>query len=301
MTGGRTCAVAVFLAGALVPMASAQIVATSLPREPESASPKKWAVHVMASPLAQWHYQEVFIDIGNGYSVLGDIEGTPRSKVMLAAEVSFGRSDGFVVSAGGWYNKVGTHTFDFMGPLTLPPGPDFPEGYTDIHRAIFDTDLTMVEYHAAVSYKGLGLQAGMVSTSGAFKSGEFVDAFGRRRNPPTPYSEDDLPKAETTDYDLFLVYKRGFGRASIAVGAGGYRKQGIEGGFNASPLRTETAKTVPSVFGAASIKVYRGLGVDASYWYIGRSDATDEVGDLGAITLATDQQSRLTLGLGFTF
>jgi hypothetical protein len=300
----RTClAAACMLAAA--PVASAQIIATSLPDEPARASRKKWAVHVMASPLAQWRYNEVFLDFTNAsdYAVVGEIVGKPRSRLMIAAEASFGRGDGLVLSAGGWYNQLGAHTFDVTGAVFFPPSPEDPDGYVNLHYAAFRTDLSVLEYHVGVSYKGFGLQAGVVRTSGEFTSGEFVNGDRSRLNPPIPYPTQDLPKANTTDYDLFLVYRRGLGhqgRASLAVGVGGYRKQAIDG-VNVSPLRTGDAKTVVSAFAAAGLKVYKGLGIDASYWFVGPSDAPDEVAEFSGFTLASDQQSRLTIGIGFTF
>jgi hypothetical protein len=298
----RTCLVVACMS-TLGLTASAQIIATSLPSEPEKASPKKWAIHVMASPLAQWRYNEVFLDfVDPSFSVAGDIVGRPRSRLMIAAEASFGRADGLVLSAGGWYNELGAHTFDVTALVGFPATPEDPDGYVNLHYAAFRTDLSMLEYHVGVSYKGFGLQAGVVSTSGEFTSGEFVSGDGRRFDPPIFYPTD-LPKADTTDYDLFLVYRRGLGnqdRASLALGVGGYRKQAIRG-VNVAPLRTGDTKTVLSAFAAAGLRVYKGLGLDASYWFVGPSDAPDDVAEVSRFTLASDQQSRLTIGVGFTF
>jgi hypothetical protein len=300
----RSVAAAV-VAAALAPSASAQIIASSLPSVSEPTSGKKWAVHLMASPLAQWRYNEVFVDeLESRYAVLGEIVGKPSSRVMLAGEVSFGRRDGVIVTAGGWYNKLGTHTFDIAGALILPPSPEFPDGYNDIHYAVFETNLSMAEGHAGVSYKGLGLQVGVVATSGSFDSGEFVNADGSRRTPRTDYGT--LPDAKTMDYDIFAVYRRAFAareRLSVAVGVGAYRKQAGRKDTSdfSPPLRSGKDKTVLTAFAAAGVNIVKGLGVDVSYWYIGKSDATEEVGNRADLVLASDQQSRLTVGVGFTF
>jgi hypothetical protein len=134
-------------------------------------------------------------------------------------------------------------------------------------------------------------------------SGEFVNSDGSRRVPPTEYITPELPNVDTTDYDLFAVYRRGFGRrgrTSLAVGGGLYVKEAIEGA-NVSPLRTGETKMVPTAFAAASLMLYKGVGLDASYWYVGASDAPDDVGRAAGLTLTSDQQSRLTIGVGLTF
>jgi len=304
--GTRTLLTAL-LAIALAPAASGQIIATALPRqqEGEGERDRKWIFHVMAAPLAKWRYNEVFLDVQpSAYGVFGEIVGTPSSKFMVAGEASFEPRDGLVLSLGGWLNGVGAHTFDVTGALVLPPGsPGFPDGYMDVHYATFRTDLTMVEYHFAMSYKGFGVQAGVVSTGGKMTSGEFVNSDGSRRNPPTEYITPELPNVDTTDYDFFAVYRRGFGRrgrTSLAVGGGLYVKQAI-GGSDVSPLRTDDTKIVPTAFAAASLTLYKGVGIDASYWYVGASDAPDDVGRFAGLTLASDQQSRLTIGVGLTF
>ena len=54
---------------------------------------------------------------------------------------------------------------------------------------------------------------------------------------------------------------------------------------------------MPSGFVTASVGVFRGLGIDASYWYVGKTKASR--GSEAFVT--SDAASRFTIGLGYTF
>jgi hypothetical protein len=202
---------------------------------------------------------------------------------MFAGEAVLGKPSGINFSAGAWYNKVGTNTFDLVG-----------FSGADVVTAKLETSLTMFELHGGVFVKNFGLQLGMVKTSGDFFGGTRTSIRGVPVN--LPFATPDSA-AKTTDLDVFAVYKGHLGdRLSLSVGAGAYRKQGVDD----SPLRDANAQTVASGFVAASANVVKGFSVDGSFWYIGKAKAEIATATLG-FDLQSESQNRLTLGVGYTF
>lgn len=301
----KVVAIAILGLGAFVAPASAQIIATSIPRADSGgkAAEKKFAFHVLAAPLAKWKYGEVFIgDIGPDLAV-GTVQAKPNSDFLLAGEVAFKAGRHWTVGVGGWYNKVGNTTYGFDGDVLFSDG--FGQMTVDLGG-----DLTIYEGHANLFFKDIGIQAGVVRTSGTigdnakyktftfdgqpFKCTDLLSASDCNNN------AIDVFKGNTTDWDVFAVYKHAWGGKSplsISLGAGGYRKQGSSD----TPLRSTDSTTVFTAFATASVSVYKGLGLDASFWYIDKTDATKGEGSLASKSAGTDSQSRFTIGLGYTF
>ena len=279
---------------ALASPASAQIIATSIPRADTvgAAAEKRWAFHVMGSPFAKWNYGELYLDPND---VFGTIQGTPNSDFLFAGEIVFAAGTNFTIGLGGWYNKIGTNEFDFVGFDVTGAA-----GFADI-SAVLDTDIKTYEGHVAIFYKDVGVQGGLVRTTGRLgPNGRVTLVNDIPVNAPFTLSVGD---AETTDWDVFGVYKHGFGgrdgegRAGLAIGAGIYRKQGIAG---ASPLRLPDDQTVFTGFATLNINVYKGLGIDVSYWYVGPTAETRGEGIFAGQDFANDSQSRFTVGLGIS-
>jgi hypothetical protein len=283
--------------------ASAQIIATSIPREETAGTgkgvtgvEKKFAFHVMGSPLAKWNYSELYLDPND---VFGTIHGTPNSNFLFAGEAVFAAGTDFSIGVGGWYNKIGGHQFDFAG-YSVVPEPEAPAGSLNIN-AVLDTDIKAYEGHIGLFYKDVGIQGGVVKSSGSVgPNGQITAVNGRSLSAPFTLHS---PDANTTDLDLFGVYKHAFGgkggspvRAGLALGAGIYRKRGISSG---SPLRRPDDNTVFSGFATLNLDFYKGLGIDVSYWYVGGT-GTFNPGS-GFSSFAGDSQSRFTVGLGYTF
>lgn len=270
--------------------ASAQIIATSIPRAEAvgAAGEKRWAFHVMGTPFAKWNYGELYLDPSD---VFGTIEGNPNSDLLFAGEIVFAAGSSLSIGLGGWYNKIGTNEFDFTG-FDVAGAADF----ADI-GAVLDTDIKTYEGHVGIFYKDVGIQGGIVKTTGRLGPTARITMFNGVpiSGEPFPFS---VPDAETTDWDVFGVYKHGFGgrdgqgRAGLAIGAGIYRKQGIAGG---SPLRLPDDQTVFSGFATLNVNVYKGLGIDVSYWYVGPTGETFEGEEF-----PDDSQSRFTVGIGIS-
>ncbi|HSB61285.1 MAG TPA: hypothetical protein VLI67_06175, partial [Vicinamibacteria bacterium] len=275
---------------ALASPASAQIIATSIPRADTvgAAAEKRWAFHVMGSPFAKWNYGELYLDPSD---VFGTIQGTPNSDFLFAGEILFAAGTNFSIGVGGWYNKIGANEFDFDGFDVTGVA-----GFADI-GAVLDTDIKTYEGHLGIFYKDVGIQGGIVKSTGKLGPTARITRFEG-----VPISGDrfpfSVPDAETTDWDVFGVYKHGFGgrdgqgRAGLAIGAGIYRKQGIAG---TSPLRLPTDETVFSGFATLNVNLYRGIGIDVSYWYVGPTGET-----FGGEEFPDDSQSRFTIGIGIS-
>lgn len=286
---------------ALAAPASAQIIATSIPKEfaTGTAGEKKWAFHIMGSPFAKWKYGEVYIGaIDDSVALsLGNVQATPNSDYLFAGEVAFKAGENWSVGVGGWYNKVGKTVYTFDGDNL-----DF-DGNVFGLVADLDGDLSLYEGHVGLFYKDIGLQAGIVRTTGQI--GTNVTArtfrFGGQEFPCTSDCQFAVPtdKGDTTDWDAFVVYKRSWGGSNpvgVSLGAGVYVKQGVTD----SPLRDAVNKNVFSGFATANIGVYKGLGIDTSFWYIDKTDAIGS-GDTRLGTRGNDNQYRFTVGLGYTF
>ena len=292
----KAVVMAMALCGLALP-ASAQIIATSIPRAEGAGKGKaagteeRFAFHIMGSPLAKWNFGELYLDYSD---VIGTIHSTPNSNFLFAAEAVLAAGSDFSIGVGGWYNKIGSHEFDFSGR-------PFDQGVYNITGniyAVLDTDIKTYEGHVGLFYKDFGVQGGIVNTTGSVgPNGHLTAVHGQ---PATaPFTLEARPDAKTTDWDLFGVYKHSFGsrrtgstQVGLSVGAGMYRKQGVTG----SPLRSDKDLTVFSGFATLNLDLYKGLGIDVSYWYVAKTDA-----DTPAGPVAGKSQSRFTVGVGYTF
>jgi hypothetical protein len=296
---GKAFAVAMGLCALALP-ASAQIIATSIPRAESAGQGKsattgeKFALHFMVSPLSKWSYGELYIDYN---LLLGSIKGSPNSKFLLAGEAAFALGSDFSVGVGGWYNKIGAHAFDFNGVVALPAYQGVSLG------ARIDTDIKIYEGHVGLFYKDVGIQGGVVKTTG--RIGPNLTITSVAGTPTTGLEPIPItyPDAKTTDWDLFGVYKHSFGhtgspRLGLALGAGMYRKEGIAEG---SPLRAAESSTVFTTFGSLNLDLFKGLGLDVSYWYVAAPSSIAGTGDFANDRFSSDAQSRFTVGLAYTF
>ncbi len=296
----------VLLGVALAAPASAQIIATSIPGEGAAGggtgSGKRFALHLMASPLSKWRYNEIATGAtlnGPGTVLLVDsgvFTGTPNSDYLLAGEMAFKLSDSWSVAVGGWYNKVGKVTYDFdietVG-FSLATG-DFISD-VDHLTGTLDGDLKVSEGHAAIFYRSVGIQGGIVHTNSTITNSRIATSRSPINVGEALGTIEGSNKAN--DMDLYGVYKLGGGESAhpwgISLGAGVYRKKGT----TESSQRAAEDQTVPSGFVTASVGVFKGLGVDASLWYVGKTKASR--GDQAFVT--SDAASRFTIGIGYTF
>jgi hypothetical protein len=287
---------------ALAVPASAQIIATSIPREDTgggtgSNAEHRFALHLMASPFAKWKINS-YVEEPKG-SDFPDFQQAAttdsRSKFIGAAEVAFAAGSNWSVGVGGWFNSLGEPDVDIF-ELDLNNGTVF--------GGVATQKLRVSEVHGNLFYKDIGVQAGIVHTSATltgFRAGSvLVDLISEE----TITFPRDITLSEagvqeqtftTNNWDAFLVYKHG-GPAgsrtpwSVSLGGGVYRD-------------TEAGETKPSAFATASVGIFRGLGIDASFWYVGGSKPTaarQELGDL-LENAVSDNLSRFTIGVGYTF
>lgn len=289
------------VATALAVPASAQIISTSLPSATAGAARDKFSAHIMVTPFAKWDYKEVYAyeqDLGAGFAAgdLGLIKGTPNSDFMAAAEMAFalGNSN-WSVTIGGWYNKIGNKNFTFEGTFyTVLPNGDVD--VVESETATIPMDLTLYEGHLGIFYKAVGIQGGIVHTDQE-SNGDFLgNVIGS--DPPQDFPAYAPFNEKTNDYTAFGVVRMSRERWGVSAGAGAYFKQGITD----SPLRFSEDKVVFSGFVTGSVNVFKGLGIDASYWYIGKTDAVKEfASNVVASGLESDAQSRFTVGIGYSF
>ena len=286
----RTLAMAALVLGGLAAPAAAQIIATSIPRSIAGGGEGRWAFHVMYAPYAKWKINQ-FEETDTAFV---SARAKPNSSFLGAAEVAFKAGSDVTLGLGGWFNKVGNTDYDF----TFVEVSDVVLGLDGVRT----DDLTVVEGHANAFYKSIGLQVGVVhgksTTTGltignfllddlVLTRGELVSLLGS--------AEVDAIEAEgrgleisTTDVDGYLVYKAGSQDSDrlgwgFSLGAGAYRYGGSK-------------KTVPSAFATLSVGLYKGLGIDSSFWYIGKSKS-----DLQESLDVSDGLNRFSIGIGYTF
>jgi hypothetical protein len=300
----KVVAMAAIGLSALALPASAQIIATSIPREEVAGkgkgvtgAEKKFALHLMVTPLAKWKYGEFAAGVCPAGVCAQDIldygvfTGTPNSKFLFAGEVVFKAARDWTVGVGGWYNKVGSVNYNFdVQSIYLSSGRQGHETGT------LDGDLNVSEGHASIFYKDFGLQAGIVHTNSAIANSRIVTDSLNQKNVGQPLGSIDPSSNSANDWDLYGVYKFSGGSKQpwgISLGAGFYKKKGN----TVNAQRPAQDKTVFSGFVTGSVDIYKGLGLDASFWYVGKTEAA-----IGGTTLASSPaQSRFTLGVGYTF
>lgn len=245
--------VGVLLAVSLASSAGAQIISTSVPKDTGGAAAKNWNLHVMAG-YTRWDIGELN---DQTFGEPGSGSGGKNGGI-VAADVAVRAGDALTVNVGGWFNK--------LQPFKLPG-----EGLSISRSTAISSG------YGSVSFKGVGVQAGIVHYS---HSWAFASAFA---NVPAPADFDE----SVNDFDAFATYRRG-GTAgndrqwSFSVGAGLFR---------AAAVGDLPASTSFSGFGNASLGLYKGLSVDAAYWYIGNQ----------TVSYQDENGSRMTVGIGYTF
>ena len=285
---------------ALAAPASAQIIATSIPREDvgggTGAGKSKFSLHLMASPFAKWKINS-YIEEPKG-AQFPDFQQAATtdsaSKFIGAAEVAFAAGDNWSIGLGGWYNTLGEPDVDVF-ELDLNAGTVF--------GGVATQKLNVSEFHGSVFYKDVGVQAGVVHTSGTvtgFRAGSVVvdlttlDTFTFPRDVTLAEAGVAEQEFSSNNWDAFLVYKKG-GRAgsnpwSVSLGGGVYHDS-----------QASTSKF--SGFATASVAVFKGIGIDASYWYVGGAKPTAARQELETLLedAISENMSRFTIGIGLTF
>lgn len=305
--------------------ASAQIITVpmSAPSTTGGSKRDKFSFHIMETPLAKWDYKEVYIDISQtnvNRLVSGVISGQPNSNFMVAGEMAFALGEGnWSMTLGGWHNAIGQNDFALDALFGVASLGTFPctsgalaTGFCGPLVAKVPLKLTMYEAHVGFFYKALGVQVGFVRTQQGLGQ-SLVDAKWTVKLHPSDPFPTTIPLGElpvevpgpvpefhttTNDLTLFAVYRRSERRWGLSLGAGAYLKEGIASG---SPLRFANDETVPSAFVAGSLNMYKGLGLDLSYWFVGKTRSIEPFVEATDIKTRTDSQSRFTLGLGFSF
>jgi hypothetical protein len=284
----RTVAVAAFALGVLAAPATAQIIATSIPKSIAGGGEGRWAFHLMYSPYAKWKINTFEED---AVAFLGT-SAKPKSDFLGAAEVAFKAGDSATIGVGGWYNKVGKTAAEYAFFLADPEG-------TFLIAGPMNLDVTYTEGHVNAFYKDLGVQFGIVHSSRTVNSiTADVAFFNELEIDPAlvnPFLVDVNGTKETAnDYDGYLIYKVGDTTAndtnwSFSLGGGFYRYDTLK-------------KTVPSAFATVTLGLYKGLGVDASFWYVGKTKRSELQQALAETGLDLDQNlSRWMVGVSYTF
>lgn len=278
---------------ALAAPASAQIIATSIPKELATGGKGgggRFALHLMASPFAKWKLNTFQEDSTSFLAT----SGNPKSKFLGAAEIAFKATDDVSIGVGGWYNKIGTKRFDYAFFLLGDTAS------SDVFLAgPVDLDLDYTEGHANIFYKDFGVQAGIVHSSQTVKGiSATVATVGDISLPPgliNPILADvNGAQDKANDFDAYAVYKVGSGahsqaRWNLSLGAGMYRYDIAK-------------KTVFSGFATGSVDIYKGLGIDASFWYVGKTKRSELQTALAKAGIEFDQNlSRFMVGIGYTF
>jgi hypothetical protein len=258
--------------------------------------------HFMVSPVGSWDYKEGWFSdkpfpTFNEYFV-GTVGKTSHSQVLVAGEaaVPIGQKR-WAATFGGWYNKIGKVDYGFDGQyLNISSPPTFTDFIVPL-KATIPITVTMLEGHAGLFCKSFGVQAGLVHSS--LKSdGDIVDIRRQDGATQADFTGYFPFNASTTDWTLYGVYKRSIDRFGLSGGFGVYRKQGIKSASD-SPLRFADSKMVASGFLTANCAIRSHFSLDASFWFIGK---TDQAKDIKGYTSTTpsDSQSRATVGIGYS-
>jgi hypothetical protein len=283
--------------------ARSQIISTSLPIMAPEGQRIPISAHFMVSPVGSWDYKEGwFSDVRySGYDeyFVGAVGKTSHSQILAAGEVAIPvRGDRWSATLGGWYNRIGDVDYDFDGQFLniYDAGGGFLDYLVPL-KATIPITVTLLEGHAGLFYGPYGVQVGLVHSK--LKSdGNIADI---RRNDGA--SQPDLTgyfsfDASTTDLTIYGVYKRAISRVALSGGIGAYRKQGIKSATD-SPLRFADSKTVVSGFLTGSVELKHRVSLDASWWFIGKTDQAKAIKGYSSTT-PSDSQSRLTVGLGYS-
>jgi hypothetical protein len=286
------------------PLASPQIISTSLPSLNPVAGKAPVSAHFMLSPVGSWDYNEVWFSDqpfpGYDEYFVGSVGKASTSQILAAAEaaIPLGTS-GWTATVGGWYNKIGDVDYEFDGQYLNISNAG--SGFLDFvvpSTATIPISVTILEGHAGLFRGPFGAQIRFVRST--LESDGDILSIDRSDGAPQP----DLPgyagfDTSTTDMTFYGVYKRAFSRLSASAGAGIYRKAGI-GSADDSPLRFADSTIVPSGFLTATYEVRNRITLDASYWFIGETDQAQDIEGYSSTT-PSDTQSRFTVGVGFSY
>jgi len=284
----RTLSMALLGLAVLAAPARAQIIATSIPKSIAGGGEGRWAFHLMWAPYAKWNIATFEEDPTAFLATKGD----PKSDFLGAAEVAFKAGDAVTIGVGGWYNKVGNDSAEYVFFLADPDGSVFLSG--PVNR-----DVKHIEGHVNVFYKSLGVQFGLVHNTTQINT--ITADFATVDDIPIPLDVangllTDVAGVEDTanDWDSYLIYKAGGSTGSdnnwsFSLGGGIYHYDIV-------------SKTVPSFFATATLGIYKGLGVDGSYWYVGKTDRSELQQALSDAGVDFDQSlNRLMVGVSYTF
>jgi hypothetical protein len=284
----RTLSMALLGLAVLAAPARAQIIATSIPKSIAGGGEGRWAFHLMWAPYAKWNIATFEEDPTAFLATKGD----PKSDFLGAAEVAFKAGDAVTIGVGGWYNKVGNDSAEYVFFLADPDGSVFLSG--PVNR-----DVKHIEGHVNVFYKSLGVQFGLVHNTTQINT--ITADFATVDDIPIPLDIangllTDVAGVEDTanDWDSYLIYKAGGSTGSdnnwsFSLGGGIYHYDIV-------------SKTVPSFFATATLGIYKGLGVDGSYWYVGKTDRSELQQALSDAGVDFDQSlNRLMVGVSYTF
>jgi hypothetical protein len=184
----RTFAVAALALLALAAPATAQIIATSIPKSIAGGGEGRWAFHLMYSPYAKWRINTFEEEVTADSAFFFATGGKPKADFLGAAEVAFKAGDNATLGVGGWYNKIGKNTADFIAALANQNG-------TLVIAGPLDNDVSYTEGHVNAFYKDLGIQFGIVHSTRTVNSitaevanfnGVDVDPADVRSNTFTP-------------------------------------------------------------------------------------------------------------------
>src|SRR4029453_16713453 len=198
----RGLALAALGVAALAAAASAPIIPTSIPREDvgggTGAGTSKFSLHLMASPFAKWKINSyVEQPKGSEFPTFQQASTTDsQSKFIGAAEVAFAAGDNWSIGLGGWYNTLGEPDVDIF---------ELDLNAATVFGGVATQKLRVSEFHGSVFYKDIGVQAGVVHTSGTltgFRAGSLVidlntgDAFEFDRD--VTLAEAGTPEQESS-------------------------------------------------------------------------------------------------------
>ena len=284
----RTLSMALLGLAVLAAPARAQIIATSIPKSIAGGGEGRWAFHLMWAPYAKWNIATFEEDPTAFLATKGD----PKSDFLGAAEVAFKAGDDITIGLGGWYNKVGNDSAEYVFFLADPDGSVFLSG--PVNR-----DVKHIEGHVNVFYKSLGVQFGLVHNTTQINT--ITADFATVDDIPIPLDVangllTDVAGVEDTanDWDSYLIYKAGG-----STGSDNNWSFSLGGGFYHYDI---VSKTVPSFFATATLGIYKGLGVDGSYWYVGKTDRSELQQALSDAGVDFDQSlNRLMVGVSYTF
>jgi hypothetical protein len=284
----RTVAMAALGLTVLAAPATAQIIATSIPKSIAGGGEGRWAFHLMWAPYAKWNIA-TFEEVPDFFL---STKGDPKSDFLGAAEVAFKAGEDVTLGIGGWYNKVGNDSAEYISFLFDPEGSVLLAG--PVNR-----DVEHLEGHVNVFYKSLGVQFGLVHNTTQINTITADVATVDDIPIPLEIANEILREVEgaedtANDWDAYLVYKVGGTTGndnnwSFSLGGGIYHYDIV-------------SNTVPSFFATATVGVFKGLGVDASYWYVGKTDRSELQEALADVGVDLDQSlNRFMVGVSYTF